>query len=187
MKKTKIIAYLIVIISIFINTTDLVIKRDKAISVKNKIEYTLEKEITYQEKDNTYDAILVIPKINLKNGIYKIGDQRNNINENIMIHYSSIYPNQDNSNIILIAHSGSGSKAYFKDLKKLDNDSLIEFYYQHTKYIYKIANIYSITKNGTALIDRDKNKKTITLITCDSKDKTKQIVYIGYLIDEIKY
>ena len=186
MKKSKIILCLI-IIYIFINTINLSIEKNKEIKTKNKIEYTLEKEITYKEKTNVYDSILSIPKIGLKRGIYKVTDKQNNIEANIMIHYSSVYPDKDNSNIILIAHSGSGSKAYFKELYKLDNDSLIEFYYQHTKYVYKIANIYSINKNGKALINRDKNKKTITLITCDSQDKTKQIVYIGYLIDEIKY
>ena len=50
----------------------------------------------------------------------------------------------------------------------------------------KIDNIYCIDKTGKAIIKKD-NKKTITLITCDSNDKTKQVVYIGYLIDEIKY
>lgn len=187
MRKTKIIVYISIIVLVIINTTNLVIERDKVISNKNKIAYTLEKEIKHKEIDDVYDAILVIPKINLKSGIFKIDDKRNNIEENIMIHYSSTYPDKENSNTILIAHSGSGKKAFFKDLDKLNNDSLIEFYYKHIKYIYKINNIYKIEKNGTAPIIRDKNKKTITLITCDSEDKTKQIVYIGYLIDEIRY
>ena len=51
----------------------------------------------------------------------------------------------------------------------------------------KINEYYDIEKNGTASIKRDINKKTITLITCSQKDKTKQLIYIGYLIDEIKY
>lgn len=183
----RIISYVLVIICIIYNTTNLVIEKNKEVETKNKVEYTLEKEISYKEKKDTFDAVLVIPKINLKKGIYKINDKRNNIEENIMLHYSSTYPDTTNSNFILIAHSGSGNKAYFKDLNKLDTDSLIEIFFKHTKYIYKIDKYYKIEKNGKALIDRDKNKKTITLITCDSKDKTKQLVYIGYLIDEIKY
>lgn len=187
MKKTRLLIYLVLISIVLVNTTNLIIEREKIISKKNKIESTLEREITYREKNDTYDGILVIPKISLKGGIYKITDKRNNIEENIMIHYASTYPDQDESNIIFIAHSGSGTKAFFKDLDKLDFDSLIDFYYKHIKYTYKIANIYSIEKNGSTLLDRDKHKKTITLITCDSKDKTKQIVYIGYLIDEVRY
>lgn len=162
-------------------------KYNAKVSESNKIEYTLNKEINYQIKDDIYDGVLIIPKINLKKGIYKIDDEKNNIEDNIMIHKSSIYPDNDNSNLILIAHSGSGSKAYFKDLDNLDNNSLIEYYYNHTKYIYKIDNIYSVDKIGKVNIKRDKNKKTITLITCDRKNKTKQLVYIGYIIDEIKY
>ena len=90
-------------------------------------------------------------------------------------------------NLILIAHSGSGEKAYFKNLNMLDNDSLIEYYYDHIKYTYKISNIYKVDKTGTVNIKRDREKKSITLITCCQNDKSKQLVFIGYIIDEIKY
>ena len=40
-------------------------------------------------------------------------------------------------------------------------------------------------KTGKVKLEYDKNKKTITLITCVDQDI--QIVYIGYLIDEINY
>jgi len=187
MKISKIIGYSLIVAGITLNINKLIIKRSTEITEKNRVEYTLEKEISYKEKDETYDAILEIPLINLKKGIYKKEDKRNNIEENIMIHDSSIYPDIDNSNIILIAHSGTGEKAFFKDLYKLNNDSLIKFYYHHTKYIYKIDKYYLVDKAGDIEIERDRNKKTITLITCDSKDKSKQTVYIGYLIEEIKY
>ena len=187
MKISKIIGYLLIIIGVLLNINNLLIKRNNTINTNNKVEYTLEKEISYREIDNTYDLVLSIPKINLKRGIYKITDKRNNIEENITIHYTSNYPNIENANTILIAHSGSGEKAFFKDLYKLDKDSLIELFYNHTKYIYKIDSFYSINKTGYAPNNKNKNKKTTTLITCDSKDKSKQIVYIGYIIDEIKY
>ena len=87
----------------------------------------------------------------------------------------------------IMGHSGSGKKAFFKDLKELDTDSLIELYYKHAKYVYKIDKIYKVLKTGTINIENDSNKKAVTLITCDSNNKEKQIVYIGYLIDEIKY
>ena len=184
----KIIAVLLISIGISINLYNLINKRKEKIEEYYKIEYTLDKEISYNNMDKeVYDSILSIPKINLRKGLYKIEDKKNNIEENIMIHKESIYPDKDNSNMILIAHSGSGSKALFNDLDKLDTDTLIEFYYKHSKYIYKIDSIYCIEKNGKAKIDKDESKKSITLITCSRKDKTKQVVYIGYLIDEIKY
>ena len=187
MKKSKIIiGYIFIVIGISLFLSKRIVENNKKILESNKIEYTLEKEISYHKKEETYDAILSIPKINLRKGIYSKSDKRNNIEENVMIHFDSTYPNEEKSNIILIAHSGSGPKAIFKSLDKLDNDSLVEFYYDHTKYVYKIDNIYCVEKTGSIDLKLD-NKKRINLITCDSKDKEKQVVYSGYLIDEIKY
>ena len=185
MFKKKVLIILIIFMLISFEKT--YIKYNKTIIEKNKIEYTLNNKTNYRVKKDLYDGILIIPKIKLKKGIYKKEDKRNNIEENIMIHNSSTYPNIDKSNLILIAHSGSGEKAYFKDLNKLDTDSLIEFYYDNIKYVYKIADIYKVDKTGQVNIKRNQEKKTITLITCDMKDKTKQIIYIGYILDEISY
>lgn len=183
------IGYLLLIIGAIIISNDHIIERKEIITEKNKIEYTLQQQTGYLVKENidVYNMILSIPQIQLKKGIYEKEDARNNIEKNIQIHEKSAYPNQENSNVILMAHSGSGKKAFFKDLNKLNQDSLIELYYDKVKYIYKIDNYYIINKNGIASIKRDITKKTITLITCDQNDKTKQLIYIGYLIDEIKY
>jgi len=141
---------------------------------------------TNYKEDNPYNSILSIPMISLKKGLYDINDNKNNIEENIMIHKNSIMPDNNNSNLILVAHSGTGEKAFFKDIYKLNSDSLIEYYYNNTKYIYKIDNYYKVNKTGKVEIKRDINKKTITLITCDQSNKSKQLIYIGYIIDEIK-
>ena len=159
----------------------------KEVSIeKNRISATIEKENGYNYENNRdiYDGIIEIPKINLIKGFYTIEDKRNNVNENVTVHYSSTYPNVENSNLILMAHSGRGEKAYFNDLVKLDEDSLIKIYYKGKKYTYKIATNYEINKTGNAVIQKNINKKSITLITCSQKDKTKQLVFIGYIIDE---
>jgi len=183
------IGYLLLIIGTILTIKNIILERKETVVESNKLEYSLEKEVGYYRKEieDTYDGILSIPQISLKKGIYEIDDKRNNIEENVTIHKLSNYPNQDNSNLILMAHSGTGKKAFFNDINKLNNNSLIEFYYQRVKYVYKISNYYTIEKNGYAKIERDNTKKTITLITCNKEDKTKQLVYIGYLIDEIKY
>ena len=188
MKKIR-FGYLLLIIGIILTANNYISERKEIFIEKNKIDYTLEKEVGYYKKniEDTYDAILHIPQINLKKGIYEKDSKHNNIEENVTIHNTSDYPNNEDSNLILIAHSGTGKKAFFKDIDKLNEDSLIEFYYQRKKYIYKIDNYYMIEKNGSAKIKRDTTKKTITLITCNEKDKTKQLIYIGYLIDEISY
>lgn len=180
--------YLLLIIGVVLLCGGYIYERQKMIIEENKITYSLQKETGYLEKDNveTYDAVLSIPCINLKKGIYGKDDSRNNISQNVTIHNGSDYPNKNNSNLILMAHSGSGNNAFFNDLDKLNNDSLIEFYYKKTKYVYKIDDYYMIDKNGFASIKRDATKKAITLITCSKKNKTRQLVYIGYLIDEIK-
>lgn len=183
------IGYLLLIIGTILTSTKYINERKELIKEENKIEYTLQKQTGYLVKKDidTYDMILSIPQINLKKGIYQKEDKRNNIEENVQIHEVSDYPNKENSNIILMAHSGTGKKAFFKDIEKLNQDSLVEVYYEKIKYVYKIDNYYSINKTGLASVKRDNTKKTITLITCSQNDKTKQIIYIGYLIDEIKY
>ena len=184
--KTKIIGCLLIIMGLSINVYTLIEKKENISIEKRKIEYTLEKEISYNFKEDTYNSIIKIPKINLIKGIYDITDERNNL-DRVMIHRDSIYPDKDNSNIILMGHSGSGDKAVFNDLDKMNSDTLIEFYYNHSKYVYRLDHSYYIEKNDKAIIKRNMNKKTITLITCDKKDKTKQVVYIGYLIDTLEY
>ena len=150
-----------------------------------KLDNTLGEMISYKYVDssNKYHSILSIPKIKLKRGIYDIGDINNNIDSNILIDKNSVYPNNYPSNVILIAHSGIGRPAYFNRLKELDEDSIVEYYYEHTKYVYKIDHYYYVEKDGKVNLDYDRSKKTITLITCS--DDNKQLVYVGYLIDEV--
>ena len=188
MKKIKlVICVSLIVVGLAFYLKDITNTRKEKTIIQNKIDYTMAEIVSYKyvEKENTYTSILSIPKIGLKKGIYDINDERNNINDNIMIDKHSVYPNNSLSNVILVAHSGVGDTAYFNRIKELDTDSLIEFYYEHTKYIYKIDNYYYVEKTGSVKLKYDENKKTITLITCSSNNK--QVVYIGYLIDEVNY
>lgn len=182
----KSIKYLLIIVSLLISI-NLVIKRNKLYLEEDKIENTLARVITNTSVSNSYDYLLVIPQINLRKGIYSKDNIHNNISENVTIHSESDYPDSINSNLILMAHSGTGSKAFFKDIYKLNRDSLIEFYYNGVKYVYKIDSYYEVLKTGNVTFERDSSRKTITLITCSQSDKNKQLIYIGYLIDEIYY
>lgn len=178
--------YILIIIGVLLVSYQYLSEREKITKEKNKIEYTLQNEVGHIQKeiDDPYDMILEIPKISLKKGIYPKEDPRNNINQNVTIHLSSNYPDSENSNLILMAHSGIGEKAFFQELSQLDQDSLIKIYYHKKLYTYQIDHYYEISKTGTAKIVRDSSKKTVTLITCSQKDKTKQLIYIGYLLDE---
>ena len=132
-----------------------------------------------------YDAIIEIPKINLKKGFFNINSIYNNVNYGIEIIKDSIMPNESNSNLILASHSGNSRASYFNNINKLALNDHIYIYYDNIKYTYKIINIYSIEKNGYLNINNDKNN-TLTLITC-KKRTNKQLIIIGILIDTMIY
>lgn len=123
-------------------------------------------------------GILEIPKINLKNGFYDLNSPYNNVDSNITIINGSTYPNEENNNLILAAHSGDCSYCYFDKLYKLQIGDQAHLQYQNQKYIYKIVNIYEVDKDGTVAIYRDYDKNCLTLITCTRNSNTKQTVYI---------
>lgn len=178
------LGYLLIIIGVIIFSYQELSTKNKIIEEQNTINNTIQNKTGYLKKD-LYTIILEIPQINLKKGIYDKLDSRNNIDSNITIHANSGYPDTENSNVILMAHSGSGEKAYFKDLYKLNQDSLIKIYYKDKKYVYKIIKIYDVEKNGNIRLPKTNLNKVITLITCNQKDKSKQTIYIGNLIDEL--
>ena len=153
-------------------------KIEKFISNNNLIEIEEPKEVV---KNDSYIAILDIPKINLKKGVYSKESTNNNIDRNILLLKESSMPDIENGNLILAGHSGNSKNSYFKNLKKLNYDELAYIYYQGIKYAYKLVSKYEIIKNGEAIIHRNMNKNTLTLITCKD-NSNKQIVFIFELI-----
>lgn len=135
-------------------------------------------------KESIYVGYLNIPKIDLKRGFTDINSKYNKVSKNIYVHPSSSYPDVKNGNLILASHSGTSSISFFKNLYKLELDDDIYVNYNNKDYHYKITNIYTDLKNGNISIRRNKNKTSITLITCTKNDKTTQTVYIGELIEE---
>ncbi len=158
-------------------------------------EKTEEQVIEKKEEENkksssptyNYIAVLEIPSINLKRGLVDYGSKYNNVDYNIQIIEHSNMPDIDKSNLILAGHNGSSSVSFFKNLDKLKEDSIVYVYYNNIKYIYKINNHYEAEKDGSVEIVRNRNKNTITLITCKKNSKDKHLVYIGYLVDKVSY
>ena len=128
-----------------------------------------------------YAAVLEIPKINLKKGIYDIDSRYNNVNRNIMILSPSNYPDVENGNFILAAHSGSGYISFFKNLYKLSEGDYAYVYYNNIKYAYKITKIYYQPKTGKLAVYRPTDKTVLTMITCTRGDESTQTVYIAEL------
>lgn len=125
-----------------------------------------------------YLGVLEIPRIGLKRGFYGTDSKYNNINYNVTVVGGSTMPDVVNGNLILMAHSGDAYISYFAYLYLLKVGNLAYVTYQGNTYKYQVVNIYNIPKNGTAIINRNKERTTLTLITCTKDSDTEQTVYI---------
>lgn len=117
------------------------------------------------DNSSSYLLVLEIPVINLKAGIYNIDDDRNNIDLNVSILSSSILPNQNNSILLLAAHSGNSWNSYFKNLNKLKMNDIINIYFEDTLFKYEVDNIY-IQNKKTNFYLKKYAQKMLILITC---------------------
>ena len=125
-----------------------------------------------------YVGNISIPKIDLKRGFVSKDSKYNNVNRNIYIVPESDYPDKEGGNFILASHSGTSSISFFKNLYKLTLGDKVDITYNNKNYTYIITNIYTDLKDGNVAIKRNKNKTTLTLITCTRGDKTTQTIYI---------
>ena len=132
-------------------------------------------------------AVLEIPNINLKKGLYNINSKNNTVSKGIQIMKESDMPDVVNGNFILASHSGTGRIAYFNKLNQLRIDDKVYVYYDHVKYTYQIIRINNVVKDGTIEIERLKTNSMITLTTCSQSDKEKQLILIGQLINKEEF
>lgn len=140
----------------------------------DEVEVVYDSEQTFEY----YLARLEIPDIGFNRGFYDKSSGLNNLRNNIKMLSESDYPSDDNGNVILAGHSGNYYNSYFGNLWKLELGDLAYIYYQNTKYTYKIVNIYTEDKDGVVGVKRDRNKSTLTLITCTKDSNTLQTIYI---------
>ncbi len=152
----------------------------KEIASTNTNEEQIEKQTKYKDIEN-YIGYLEIPKIKFRRGFYKIDSKLNNVESNIQIIKGSNMPDITNGNLIIAGHSGTGWKAFFKNLYKLEIGDNLIVTYSGLKYTYKITNIYKEQNTGTISIKRNYDKTTLTLVTCTKDDSTTQTIYIAEL------
>lgn len=135
--------------------------------------------INEEKKKNKieYIAILKIPKINLERGLVNPNSYLNNVKYNVEILDNSSMPDKDKGNFILAAHSGNSKVSYFKKLNKLEFGDSVFIDYKGATYNYVVTKIYDVEKTGKAQIIRNKNKNTLTLVTCRA-NTNKQIIVI---------
>lgn len=183
---------LLVIVGILIFIFPIIYNKYQEKQEEIKLEYFFEVStidnynVIEDTKQEDYIAVLEIPSINLKKGLYAIDSKNNNVNKNIEIIDSSDMPDITKGNFILAGHSGTGRIAFFDDLDKLIIDDTIIVYYKNIKYIYQINNIESIVKDGTIEIKRE-FESMITLTTCNQENKNEQLVITGILISKENY
>ena len=150
----------------------------------NTTEVTTDEEETktqnYQDIES-YIGYLEIPKIKFRRGFYNIDSKLNTVEANIEIIKGSEMPDATNGNLIIAGHSGTGWKAFFKDLYKLEVGDEAIVTYAGINYKYKITNIYKEKNTGTVSIKRNYDKTTLTLITCTKDDSSTQTIYIAEL------
>lgn len=129
---------------------------------------------------NNYIAVLEIPKIGLRKGLFPPDSNNNDVNKNITI-LSSQMPNEEHSTFILASHSGTSNVSFFNKLNKLRYGDKVYVYYKGIKYKYMIFDYYEEKKTGSIFIKGNSDKKAIVLTTCKPFGFNKQLVYIGYL------
>ena len=192
--KYIIIFIILIIVGIFLIGCKLIYNHEKEQEDKNKIQEFFETEIinkdtTVLEEKNKemYIAVLEIPSISLKKGIYDINSKNNDVNKNIQLIKESDMPDIEDGNFILAGHSGIGRIAYFKKLEQLNLDDIVFVYYKGIKYSYQIISIYLENKDGTISISNENQFSKIILTTCSQKEKDKQVVVVGRLISKEKY
>lgn len=125
---------------------------------------------------------IIIPKINLKRPLYPINSKENTIEKSIAILKESIMPNDNNSILILAAHSGTGKIAYFEQLDQLTINDEIIIKYHNKNYIYQVKDIWEEKKNGFININKEL-KKQLVLTTCSPKKNNTQLI-INCIIKE---
>lgn len=149
---------------------------------KEDIKEPIKEEELPEEVSNEYIGYLVIPKINLTKGFLDSRSTENDVEKNILVVDGSNYPDTDKGNLILAGHSGTGWKAFFNELYRLQVNDTAYITYKDKKYTYSITNIYKQPKTGKLAIYRDYDKTTLTLITCTNNDSLTQTIYIAELI-----
>ncbi len=129
-----------------------------------------------------YLGVLEIPKIGLKRGFYNVDSKYNSIEYNVTMIKGSNLPDVPNGNLMLIAHSGDAYISYFAYLWRLQVGDSAFVTYNGQKYQYNIVNIYDTPKDGAVTIHRNKERTTLTMITCTKDNDQSQTIYIAELV-----
>lgn len=142
-----------------------------------------EKTEEYVIDYSRYYGVLEIPRIGLKRGFYNVGSKYNNIQYNVTLVEGSVPPSEGAGNLILMAHSGDAYISYFAYLYLLNPGDDCYVTMSGVTYHYRIVKKYDVNKSGLLMLDWDRNKRTLTMITCTKDSDSQQTIYIAEYID----
>lgn len=147
-------------------------------TVDNGSEVPRKKPVHYD-----YIGFLEIPKVRIKRGFLNKDSKYNDIQYNVMVSYDADFPDVENGNFILVAHSGTSYISFFERLYKLDLGDLAYVTYGGVKYTYKLVKVEVQPKVGVIAIHRPNyNVKGLTLITCTHDSDETQSIYIFEMV-----
>lgn len=146
----------------------------KDINIENK-KIEIKEEVRVEEKEI---MTITIPKLNIKNKIFQVNSNLNNIDKNVIIMKGSSMPDQDKGILLIGAHSGVGKYAYFKNLNKINIDDDVIINYNNKSYSYKVTNKYLDKKDGSISFNYLPNSKRLILYTCNPNDKNNFLIVV---------
>lgn len=138
-----------------------------------------------KKKRRGFVALLEVPKISLRKGIYSLNDKHNLVSYGIEMLSGSSFPDKDNSTLILASHSGNSNVSYFRNLIYLSKGDIVYLYYNGDKYKYEIIDCYKKKKDGYILVKDFGNGKFMILTTCKNDELDKQLTCYGRLNGKI--
>ena len=162
------------------NVDDSSLEENTTSSSNNNSNTTTSNQNTFK-----YDYIgyLEIPKIRLKRGFLSKESKYNDIRYNIMVSYNADFPDVENGNFILVAHSGDAYISFFAYLYKLIIGDFAYVTYGGIKYKYQLVKIEEQEKTGVVAIHRPNYQiKGLTLITCTKDNDFAQSIYIFEMV-----
>lgn len=139
-------------------------------------------------KKSTFIAVLEIPSINLRKGLYDSSSKSNSVSVGIEILKESDMPDISGGILALASHSGTSVISYFKNLENLEKKDLVYIYYNEHKYIYEIYDKLYQEKNGTIQVNKKNNDDSLLVLTTCSKEKEGyQLILLGKKIEIANY
>lgn len=138
-----------------------------------------------KKKREGFVALLDVPKISLRKGIYSLNDKHNSVSYGIEMLSGSSFPDRDNTTLILASHSGNSSISYFRNLIYLSKGDIVYLYYNGNKYMYEIIGCYKKKKDGYILVKDFGKGRFMILTTCKNDELDKQLTCYGRLNGKI--